>query len=119
MTKPERYQALAKDAMRLLRQQDPEILSGVWHTTTLELMEAQKWLDTVTANIASPVEVPDEEKPIAAKFQCEIQAEIQRISDSLGRGGAKDFEHYKRLCGNLEGLRASLDYYTKLLTEDN
>jgi len=36
-----------------------------------------------------------------------LQENIQQIVDSLSDGGAKDYAHYKELCGAIRGLRTA------------
>jgi len=58
-------------------------------------------------------------KDIISELISRIQAEQEKIAESLTAGHAVNIESYQRLVGNYQGLQASLNILNGIMSEDD
>lgn len=113
----ERYLTLAQHGIRLLRQQDPQLLPREpYKTSRLELDAALAWLQTLQP--ATPRQAPAlsaADIDLAAKYQGKLRDEMARHTEYLAGGKATDWADYKRVAGMIASLRTALNTYGELL----
>jgi hypothetical protein len=58
-------------------------------------------------------------KDIISELISRVQAEQEKIAESLTAGHAVNIESYQRLVGNYQGLQASLNILNGIMSEDD
>lgn len=108
MMTPARANQLAVHALRLLRQQSLEVLTGVFATTPAEILDAMEWLEH-SARTPPPRQPSADSANAARLFARKTEAAINARTEFLANGQARDHTDYKRVAGEIAGLRLALN----------
>ena len=122
--KRQRATTLALDALRLLKQQSSMILENGFETSLGEVLDAINFFDSAASSRffsessePRPGTYPPPSLAIAEQFGRAMAQNITVRTEYVASGHAVDWADYKRVTGEIAGLRAALNLYGEIINE--